>query len=184
MFGMYINDKYIENPLWTEKNLTLHSKFDTNTSANHIHLLLDKRTYNIFFFGVRVKLNPQEYKFLKAVLNRHGERISAIKVMKQIGSKCKTDLYKELSYRIKNKINSKIKKAFKEQYPDFCIPLPHENNGYELIDYEYEYNSNECQIINGNSKHYFDFDKYFKLLISVKDGFYFTDFYKLPEKWL
>ena len=175
MVGMYINDKYIEKFLWKEEKLNLYANFEIDTYSNRVELLLDPRTFNVYFFGAKTRLISQEYKFLKYILTKNGDKVSALTLMRQIDSKCNPEKKKAFSYRIKSKIKNKLKKAIQEKYPDFCMPLPSEVGGWNLIDYEYS-NEDKCKIITGDPRHYFDFEKYFKLLINVKDGYYYTDF--------
>ena len=160
---------YKENPTWFEAKLYTASKDDLEELFMKHELLLDPRKYAIFFFSATTTLNAQEYKFLKAILTKKGERVRAEKLMKQIKSECKPELRKTLSYRIKSKIKKKLKAVAQKQ-------LPLEGNDWILLDQhavDKVYKDGFGKEIHLQE---FDFDRYFDMLISVKDGYYFTTF--------
>lgn len=161
---------YKEYPTWLEVKLYTASKDELEDLYMKHELLLDPRKYAIFFFGATTTLNAQEYKFLKAILTKKGERVKAEKLMKQIKSECKLESRKNLSYRIKSKIKKKLKDVAQK-----FIPL--EGNEWVVTD---RYPSTVYEKVDGFNKKFsyqdFDFERYFDMLISVKDGYYFTSF--------
>ena len=70
---------YKEYPTWLEVKLYTASKDELEDLYMKHELLLDPRKYAIFFFGATTTLNAQEYKFLKAILTKKGERVKAEK---------------------------------------------------------------------------------------------------------
>ena len=161
-------------PQWKESLLSSATKDDIENLSYQYELLLDPRKYSIYFFGTMTTLNAQEYKFLKAILTKKGERVSANRLMNQIKSNCKPEIRQILSYRIKSKIKAKLKKIAPSR-----IPL--EDNNWVIIDKDAKKGfTNTVHDINGNALELmfqnFDFERYFSMLISVKDGYYYTDF--------
>jgi hypothetical protein len=160
-------DLYRTHPVWFEANLNMANEDELQDLVYRYELLLDPRNFAVFFFGAGVKLIAQEYKFLKAILNRNGERINAEKIMKQIQSRCKPEDMQKLSYRIKSKIKNKLKVVSPRR-----LPAPDEVD-WILIDRNWETNRDEYTQLHYQ---HFDFNQYFDMLIRVKDGYYYTDF--------
>ncbi len=160
---------YKKNPTWIEAKLNTATEYELEQLFLKHELLLDPRNFTVFFFGRSIVLNAQEYKFLKAILTKKGEKVKAEKLMKQIKSGCKQELMQTLSYRIKSKIKCKLKAVSSSKIP-IC------ENEWILVDQNHEQNRelDDC----GHIYHYqsFDFEQYFNMLISVKDGSYYTDF--------
>ncbi len=169
-YDLYMANQYKKNPTWCELKLSTGNLDDIGQISHEHELILDPRTYTVYFFGNSVTLKAQEYKFLRAILTKKGERVSASFLMKQIKSKCKIELRQNLSYRVKSKIKAKLKQISTE-----LIPL--DDNNWVLVDQNYEQNRKDTTI-NGQFIYYqtFDFEHYFDMLISVKDKYYYTDF--------
>lgn len=162
---------YKEIPEWYETKLLGANEYQLEDLYNRYELLLDERKYTVFFFGRSTNLRAQEYNFLKAILKKKGERISAKKVMSEIGSGCKPENIQKLSYRIKSKIKNKLKDISK-----YRLPAPQDTN-WVLIDPNWE--SNADRYLSHYQK--FEFEKFFDMLISVKNGYYFTYFQKVNK---
>ena len=162
-------NQYKNNPTWIETKLYTATK-DSVEDCVHTHeLVLDPNKFAVYFFGNKTTFNAQEYKFLKAILTKKGERVSANKLMKQIKSQCKPELMKKLSYRIKSKIKAKLKRLNIAQ-------LELDGNDWILVDQFYEQNMMKDGFGHVIYFQNFDFNRYFDMLISVKDGYYFTSF--------
>lgn len=164
-------NQYKQKPVWKELKLYTATADELEDLCYKYELLLDPRKFAIFFFGTTTTLNAQEYNFLKAILTKRGKRISANKLMTEIKSNCKPELKQTLSYRIKSKIKTKLKKVTVNH-----IPL--EGNEWILLDRKANHPANIVYNFNGEALHhqYFDFERYFNILISVKDGYYYTEF--------
>ena len=105
-------------PVWIELNLK--QCIDVEETLYKYDLILDSSSMDIYLYHIRVKLAPQQYKFLKKVLEEGliGPKTIMYKVKTQ---RLKGDK-KYLSYRIKNKILNKIRKAFIfNRYPSLKI---------------------------------------------------------------
>lgn len=164
-----------KTPTWFECNLMMADSDDLDGLLSDNELLLDSNTRNAYFYKVPVKLEAQEYKFLKAVLNRHGNRISCEKVMKQIKSTCKPELAKNLSYKIKSRIKGKFKKEFYRMYADEKVLCDPNNDNWYVYDREWQ--TNFC--IKYNTKIPYQkipFSVAFDMLLSVDGGEYQTNF--------
>lgn len=164
-------NQYKQNPVWKELKLYTATEDELEDLCYKYELLLDPRKFVIFFFGTITTLNAQEYNFLKAILTKRGKRISANKLMTEIKSKCKPELKQNLSYRIKSKIKAKLKKVKLSH-----VPL--EGNEWILLDRNANHPANSVYNFNGEVIHHqdFDFERYFDMLISVKDSYYYTEF--------
>ena len=160
-------NQYKENPTWKELKVHAATRDELEDLQYKYELLLDPIEYTIIFFANRIQLKAQEYKFLRAILTKKGERVQAEKLMKQIKSTCKPELMQNLSYRIKSKIKKKIKEG--------CIGrVPLDGNEWILLD------RNPSAEMDGFGKviYYQSFnpEQYFNMLIRVKDGYYRTEF--------
>ena len=159
-------------PKWIELNIYLENPEEIDDLRMKYELILDPRNYSVCFFGGVTSLEAQEYKFLKAILNRNGNNISFRTIMKQIKSTCKPELTRKISYGIKSKIKSKLKKISP------TILLPPEEYDWVLIDGNYKNNKDSyTQMYLQN----FDFVKCFDMLISVKNGYFYTEFRKYKQ---
>lgn len=100
---------------WIETTLQdlSESEIDALFSKYIIIFERNRKTRGIYLFTIFVKLSPQEYKFLKAVLNlKKGKRGEDI--LMSIGAVCGSKKYslQDYSYTIANKIKKKILKEF------------------------------------------------------------------------
>ena len=155
-------------------------------------LVMAKNDYQIVFYRTGVQLKAQEYKFLLGILKQNGKKISANKLMKQIGAGGEKEDKQDNSYRIKGKIKAKLKSAMQKAYPDSNIPFLPDENKWVLFDSEYQINQ-KLKIKLQNTEYpqqidlsdkvfytqYFDFEKLFPQLITVKEGFYYSEYIKV-----
>lgn len=167
--GYNMANVYKEHPTWMEAKLNTATEYELNQLILKHELLLDPRNFTVFFFGQSTVLNAQEYKFLRAILTKKGERVKAEKLMKQIKSGCKQELMQTLSYRIKSKIKCKLKEVSASK-------IPISENEWVLVDQNYEHNRDIDKFGHAYTFQDFNFEQFFKMLISVKDGYYYTDF--------
>lgn len=167
--GCNMANVYKEHPTWVEAKLNTATEHELEQLFLKHELLLDPRNFTVFFFGQSTVLNAQEYKFLKAILTKKGERVKAEKLMKQIKSECKQELMQKLSYRIKSKIKCKLKAVSSSR-------IPISGNQWIIVDHDYDKNQKFDEFNHAYTFQDFSFEQYFKMLISVKDGYYFTDF--------
>lgn len=100
---------------WIET--TLQGLFDSEIEDLFLKYIIifesNRKTRGIYLFTSFVKLSPQEYKFLKAILNlKKGKRGEDI--LMSIGAVCCSKKYslQDYSYTIANKIKKKILKEF------------------------------------------------------------------------
>ena len=183
------------NPTWIETDLTLLRDVTIESLPFIYELILNPNDFKICFFSKLVKLQAQEYKFLKAILSKNGKRISAIKLMNEIKSKCRTELKQNLSYRIKSRIENKICKAFDKnkkknkimfQCPDssevdwILLDSNKDNHilkyaGRPIIEYNNALENNERNVVKYQNV---PLRKLLDMLIRVKDGKYYTFFVK------
>lgn len=162
-------------PLWKEISDKFFPTFVDSYNWKKYELLLFKNDYSVLFYGKHCKLVAQEYKFLKNILNQNKRKISANKLMEQIRSRCKEELRQKLAYRIKSKIKSKLKKNWDDYLPSYT------QVEWMILDNSYEHN--ECMCISPDGSRHFqfqycDFETVFNMLITVKDGSFYTSFRK------
>lgn len=162
-------------PMWKELYGSFIQNFLDSYNWEKYELILFKNDYSVLFYGKYCQLMAQEYKFLKNILNQGNRKISADKLMRQIHSKCEDELRQKLSYRIKSKIKNKLKKNWNDYLPSY--------NQVEWMVLDNSYEHNECICISPDgSRHsqfqYCDFETAFNMLITVRDGFYYSEFRK------
>lgn len=162
---------YKNNPTWKETKLFTATEDDIEQLKYEHELLLDPNKFTIYFWGKATTLEAQQYKFLKAVLTKNGNRISAQKIMKEIKSECKPEIAQTLSYRIKSKIKTKLKKLN-------ITKIPVEDNEWILLDKSYAPIPTKMADNKVFHEQIFDFERAFNQLISVKDGYYYTIYQK------
>ncbi|MEE3348861.1 MAG: hypothetical protein VZR09_02365 [Candidatus Gastranaerophilaceae bacterium] len=62
------------NPLWTEVDRIDDDEFLINLIKKY-ELIFDHWEYGIYLFGKFIKLKPQEYNFLRALLKQNGKYV-------------------------------------------------------------------------------------------------------------
>lgn len=162
-------------PLWKEIPDKFSEALYNSYNWEKYELIFFKNDYSVLYYGKHYKLIAQEYKFLQRILNKNNKKIDANKLMEEISSKCKIELRQKLSYRIKSKIKNKLKKGWEEYLPSY------KQVEWMILDNSYEHN--ECRTVDANSKkhygfQYCDFETAFSMLISVKNGYFYTSFRK------
>ena len=178
-------------PTWIEiDRLPTLSLYEDIIYDTH-ELVMAKNDYQVVFYRTGVQLKAQEYKFLLGILKQNGKKIAATKLMRQIEAFGEQEKMQDYSYRIKSKIKAKLKSSMQKAYPNFLIPFVPEENHWLLFDSEYQINEKlkiDLQTIeypheiDFNDKvfytQHFDFERMFPQLISVKDGFYYSEYRK------